>query len=167
MVPQAHLVHQMKGRLRIRIPSAKGHETYFSRVRDSFEECPGVETVEVNHRTASVLFLHDSEIASIAKHGHEHELFTLKPSEISRKTFFGNVTYIFRSFDEKIRRFTRGELDFAGLVFAILLISGLYQITRGNVTVPPWYTAFWYALGIITRAHFDTELDQVPEVADD
>jgi len=36
-----------------------------------------------------------------------------------------------------------------------LLGLGLYQILRGNFRAPPWYTAFWYALGIFTKSLSD------------
>jgi hypothetical protein len=46
---------------------------------------------------------------------------------------------------------TGGELDIPSVFFAALLISGIYQIARGNMAAPAWYTAFWYAFGIFSR----------------
>jgi hypothetical protein len=31
-----------------------------------------------------------------------------------------------------------------------LVITGVYQILRGQFRTPPWYTAFWYAFGLLT-----------------
>jgi len=50
---------------------------------------------------------------------------------------------------------TGGEVDIPSLVFVSLLFSGIWQIARGNLAMPAWYTAFYYALGVFTRAQVD------------
>lgn len=42
--------------------------------------------------------------------------------------------------------------DLPGMAFLTLLGVGIYQLVRGNFAAPPWYTAFWYAMGIFTKS---------------
>jgi hypothetical protein len=49
-------------------------------------------------------------------------------------------------------QFTGGWLDLPGMAFLLLLGIGIYQIRRGNIGLPPWYTAFWYAFGVYTKS---------------
>ena len=60
---------------------------------------------------------------------------------------------------QSLRRFSSGELDLAVMVFIALLGVGVYQIARGNFGAPPWYTAFWYALGVLTKTSSNTDSD--------
>jgi hypothetical protein len=56
-----------------------------------------------------------------------------------------------------LRKFTGGELDLKGMVILGLIGVGLYQIIKGNLRAPPWYTAFWYALGVFTKSFSDKD----------
>ncbi len=46
------------------------------------------------------------------------------------------------------------------LIFLSLLISGIWQIARGNFAMPAWYTAFYYALGVFARAQVEDEWEE-------
>ena len=41
--------------------------------------------------------------------------------------------------------------------FGVLLALGIYQISRGNFMAPAWYTAFWYAFGVLTKTLIDRD----------
>jgi hypothetical protein len=112
--------------------------------------------VEVNPATSSVLF-HEKRIDldAIAGCGERLGLFHLekelpKPVPISRR-----VVEPLGSLSERIREFSGGTLDLAGMAFLALLFIGGYQIARGEFRAPPWYTAFWYALGVFTKSIVD------------
>ncbi len=53
-----------------------------------------------------------------------------------------NVADTFRAYDKDLKKISGGELDIPSLVFLSLLISGIWQIARGNLGMPAWYTAF-------------------------
>jgi hypothetical protein len=57
-----------------------------------------------------------------------------------------------------LKRLTSGEVDIPSLVFLGLVVSGIYEIARGNLVMPAWYTAFYYALQVFSRGQID-ELD--------
>jgi hypothetical protein len=69
------------------------------------------------------------------------------------------VAASFRAYNENLKKLTGGEIDIPSLVFVSLLISGIWQIARGNLAMPAWYTAFYYALGVFTSAKVD-EFDE-------
>lgn len=151
MMPQAREVHATSRRLRLRIPSKKGDGSYFSLIKERLAECPGVESAEVNPLTGSTLILHHTDAATIADYATRNDLFRFKPWKGSRKTLFESVEDILDDLNRRLRRVTGGEFDIPSLFFLVLLISGIYQIARGNIGAPAWYSAFWYATGIRSR----------------
>ena len=156
MLPEAHIGHRTPGRLRIRIPSEKGHPSYFSNLSDKFSQDKRFEKIEVNAITGSVLFLgKHTDIAAIAEYGEASALFKLEtqypyPVPVPRK-----VVNPIGKLNHYLHGLTDGELDLQGMAILSLLGLGLYQILRGNFRAPPWYTAFWYALGIFTKSLSD------------
>lgn len=155
MVPEAYVSHRAPRRLRIKIPSKKGNSSFFSTLLDRLAKCPGVEEVKVNPQIGSVLILYTGDTKAVTEFAKKSDLFHLKPARPPRKTFFVNVADTFRAYDKDLKKISGGELDIPSLVFVSLLISGVWQIARGNLGMPAWYTAFYYALGVFTRIQVD------------
>jgi hypothetical protein len=153
MFPEAHIVHQTSKRLRIKIPSQKGNPTFFSAVQDELSRCEVCEGLEVSPLTGSVLVTgEDMETAAIAEYAERCGLFKLQKTEHAAASLPQRAVVPLGSFSTTLRWLTGGEVDLPGLAFLALLMIGLYQIMRGNLTAPPWYTAFWYAFGIFTKS---------------
>jgi|SRR5271157_3179165 len=155
MIPDAHVSHGMARRLRIKIPSKRGDVSYFSTLQERLSGCPGVGEIRVNPQTGSALISYECEKKTLAEFAREKDLFLLRRSTPRRKTLFGNVADTFQAYNQDIKKLTGGEVDIPSLVFVSLLISGIWQIARGNLAMPAWYTAFYYALGVFTRAQVD------------
>jgi hypothetical protein len=166
VIPEAWAVHRTPGRLRIKVPAKRGDTEYFSQLEEHFSGQVGVESVVVNPTTGSALFVGESETRSIAHHGLKCSLFTLRKAKRSRHTLFESVAATFKSGNDQLRNLTDGHIDIPSAVFMSLLGTGLYQIFRGNVAVPAWYTAFYYALGIFTKTKVD-ELDETEDLLED
>jgi hypothetical protein len=160
MLPAAHIGHRAPERLRLRIPSKRGKPGYFSDLSDKFSRDKRFAKPEVNEITGSVLFLGKNiDLDAIAAYGEEKKLFKLDtayPVPVSRKV----VSPVGR-LSNQISTLTGGELDLQGMAILSLLGLGIYQILRGNLRAPPWYTAFWYALGIFTKS-FSMKGDKCP-----
>ncbi len=155
MIPEAHVSHGMARRLRVKIPSKKGDVSYFSTLRERLSICPGIEEIRVNSKTGSALILCACETETIAEFARKNDLFLLRQSAAPRKTLFGNVADTFQGYNQDLKKLTGGEVDIPSLIFVSLVISGIWQIARGNLAMPAWYTAFYYALGVFTRAQVD------------
>jgi hypothetical protein len=169
MIPEAHASHRMPCRLRVKIPSKKGDVSYFSALAERLSECPAVQEIRVNPRIGSALILHKGDAKTVSEFAKEHDVFHLKRAKRAQKTLFAEVAHTFGGYNRNLRKWTDGELDIQSLVFLSLVVSGIWEIARGNLTMPAWYTAFYYALGVFTRSQVDEWEeggDLIPELDD-
>jgi hypothetical protein len=166
MIPEAHVSHRMTRRLRIKIPSRKGDIPYFSNLREQVSKWPGVEEITVNPQIGSALILYTGKTQNLVKLAKSSGLFQLKKVGRGRTTLFESVADTFKTYNTNLKQVTDGEVDIPTLVFLSLLVSGIWQIARGSVAMPAWYTAFYYALGVFTRSQVD-ELDEGEELVED
>ncbi|NLI81283.1 MAG: hypothetical protein GX443_06290 [Deltaproteobacteria bacterium] len=152
MLPDAYISHRTETRLRIKIPCKRKDRRFFSRVTEALSGQEGIERVVVNPLTGSLLLIHRLAPGIVEERLRRARLFSLDAPRQGSSGLFETVSSAFRAANETVKEISRGELDIAGIVFAILMFSGLYQISRGNFMAPAWYTAFWYAMGIIMKA---------------
>jgi len=152
MLPDAYIAHRTDKRLRIKIPCRKEDHAYFDLVRNSLSPQEGVREVEVNPLTGSVLVMHDLGTEALDDRLRALNLFLLDAPHRGSSALYETVSSAFQAMDETVKVMSRGGLDIAGIVFAALLFSGLYQITKGNYMAPAWYTAFWYGASILMKA---------------
>jgi hypothetical protein len=156
MLPEAHLGHRTANRLRIRVPSQKGNPSYFSELKDAFSRYRKFEHLEVNPHTGSFLLIDENlDVGAVVKYAEEKSLFTVQKSKKNPEPLSQRLAKPVRDLSASLDRFTGGELDLPGMAFLALLSAGVYQILKGNFRSPPWYTAFWYALGIFTKSIID------------
>lgn len=59
------IIHQVPGRIRMKIPSAKGNEAQLQSYKEVLSLIPGVEDIEVNPVTGSIILKYDAD-----QHGH-------------------------------------------------------------------------------------------------
>lgn len=159
----AEVVHRTNGRLRVRVPTKKGDAKFFAAAAEKFAKCPGVEKVEVNPVTASILFGLSTTPDHIGRFAEQKGLFRLAPWRLAHRTLFGDVADIFRKWNRNLKQSSGGGLDIPSLIFLSLIVSGIYQLARGNLVMPAWYTAFYYALGIFSRG-YEEPPDEGPNV---
>lgn len=152
MLPHACISHRTLRRLRVKIPSKKGDRAYFSHIKEELSENPGIERLEINPVTGSVLVVHALDPEVISEYAEGHNLFKIKENSARPKALSRRVVKGFGDFDNKVKRFTGGELDLPEATFLTLLVMGLYEIGRGNIMAPAWYTAFWYAFNVFLKA---------------
>jgi hypothetical protein len=152
-VPGAYICHQSPHRLRIKIASCKGNSEYFESLQTSLTRFQTFERLEVNALTGSVLFV-DSHIdaGDLAAYAKDRNIFNLTDPGDLRAPLTTQLVSELDNVNTTIRRLTTGKMDLAGILLLVLLISGLSQLLRGSLRMPPWYTAFWYAFGIYKLA---------------
>jgi len=66
------IAHQVPGRVRLKIPSAKGNPELLRQISDTFGVIPGIEHITVNPTTGSVVLHYDSD-QHHEFHGRFHE----------------------------------------------------------------------------------------------
>jgi hypothetical protein len=164
MMPDAHVAHSTSTRLRIKIPAKRGDGGYFSVLQDEFVRFSGFERVEVSAAAASILFVDpgiDREL--IAEVAETRGLFKLVHGKGVEEPIARRVIAPLEQTSRRLKDFTGDELDLTTAVFVTLLGVGTFQVLRGNLTLPPWYTAFWYALGVFTKLMVDKADDKKRE----
>lgn len=162
MLPKAHISHQTSGRLRIRIPSQKGNAAYFASLKERFSSFPGVQKIEVNPLTGSVLVLHTIDLNKIdfkmiSEYTEQSGLFLFEQSNHSAGTVSQKVVETFQDANRKVEKFTGGEVDLPTLSVVGLLGVGLLGMARGRTAAPAWHVAFWYALNIFLNSQKNKE----------
>lgn len=155
-IPTAHISHLTSWRMRVKILSKKGDDGYFRAVKNTFSKLKGIERVEINALTGSILFIHKTDKDTIIYDARTHQLFevreTTHQSPLNSTVLSRNVSETFKKVNNRIKEFTSEEMDAPGLAFLSLLGLGVYQIGKGNIMAPAWYIAFWYALNIFLHS---------------
>lgn len=148
MLPKATVVHRTARRLRVKIPSRKGDEGFFARLREEFAARPEVEECAVNALTGSLLLVGGGDVGEVAKQAEEKGLFSLEKAALQavQAPLHQRVSDYAGKLDRQVRRAFGEEFGVAGLTFLFFLGLGLYQVIRGNLAAPAWYVSFWYAL---------------------
>jgi len=155
-LPPAQVKHRSPTRMRIRIPSQRGNTGYFEQVRKAFSDSPGLTALEVNADTGSVLFLGEEiDPERLQQVARENKLYELSEHGTPGRTIPNRSVEPVAAMNRGVRKATGGSLDLSGLLFFSLLGTAVYQILRGNMAAPPWYTAFWYAFGVYTKQLID------------
>jgi hypothetical protein len=152
-LPGAFICHQSPRRLRIKIASQKGNVEFFDQLQNTLARLQTFDRLEVNALTGSVLLVDKNlNVDHIAEHARDLRLFDLMDQNDSRSSITTQLVSNLGDLNNSIRRLTSGEIDLVGSLLLVLLISGLTELIRGNLRMPPWYTTFWYAFGLYKLA---------------
>jgi len=148
----AFVGHETPGRLRLKIPSRKGDGAFFEQVQKRLFQCEGIEKVEVNAVTGSILCIHHTSLDAVAAYVRKKKVFDLRRETPGPGSVRQQVSGSFADLNRQIRGAMSGQVELWNLVFLFLIGSGVYQVARGNITAIPWYTAFYYAFNILSKA---------------
>src|SRR2546429_6784768 len=85
MVNCARVMHHVPGRIRMKMPHAKGNEHLLAKIKEFLSPLPGVKDVEVNPITGSVIVyynaaLYDNFQQALDKYSERAKLFSLPES---------------------------------------------------------------------------------------
>jgi hypothetical protein len=158
-VPFAFVSHKTGSRLRLKIPSRKNDNAFFSSVAEKLSTIEGIDAVETCSLTAGVLLLHSSDPDLLVDR-------VMAAAGLRRGRYAGTRTNLHRRIEETftgidlaVREATANELDTGGAAFLALLCAGIYQIWRGNLAAIPWYTAGWYAFNLFLKSNIEKQSD--------
>jgi hypothetical protein len=152
-LPRASVCSRSPDRLRIRIDSRKGDPEFFRGVVENLSTSRAFRRLEANALTGSVLLVgEDLTIEAIADHARARRLFDLAADRSDEQALplLSRVVPPVQAADRKLLDLTGGRVDLPSGIFLALVLAGVYQIIRGQFRVPPWYTAFWYAFGLLS-----------------
>jgi hypothetical protein len=159
MIPEAKTCHVTSERLRFKITGRRQDHQYFSSVHEKLQKAGFAQSV-ANPLTGSVIIEKKGiKVEEIAAFGKKNKLFAMAVSEKKEsgsESLLQKVTAPISGINADLKKFSGGDVDLPIAIFIILLAFGVIEILRGNFKMPPWYTAFWYAFGVFSKAIFDS-----------
>jgi hypothetical protein len=180
---RAEIAHHSKGRLRIRVPSAKGNPAALEEIRNALAPVHGVNDVIVNHAIGTITVHYDPKHhvdfqshLSNAEGSHQEHLDVPSPSGgpisevdeamemlnkeaefLSSHSHSAKVLFdMLRKFDAGLKKATDNNLDLKVLAPLGLAVYAFMELGFEAAT-PVWLT-----LGVFSFNHFVTLHTQTP-----
>lgn len=144
----AFVIHELPGRLRLRIPERRGDAVFFAELAERLTECPGVTSVESNLLTGSLLLFHALEtgMLEIARYSEQSALFRIEPSSATAAgTLSQRAVKGFDGLDRSLAAASGGLVDLQSGFLLLLLGLALYQLRQGRILAPA-ISLFWEAI---------------------
>lgn len=159
MLPDGYVVHNISERLRIKIESRKRDLTFFKKLAHEIENQYPELAVQTNPMTGSILILGEvDDFDALTKFFKDEKLLLLTVSLPQPKPLAQHLAKPIGEINKAAGKYTGGMLDISSAVFVGLLTFGIIELARGNLRMPPWYTAFWYAFGVFSKSIADKTL---------
>jgi hypothetical protein len=153
--PEAHINHRTPQRIRIKINSQKGNTNFFDELNNKLAGFHKFKELKVNALTGSVLLVDENlDVEAIAAYAKANQLFKLNEHHGNPSPLAHRAVSPIQNLNQLIKQYTSGYADLTSVLFVLLTSVGVYDIVRGRPKLPPWYTAFWYAIGIIELKKF-------------
>jgi hypothetical protein len=155
---QAQVIHQLPGRLRIRLPEAKGDRAFFEEIKISLLPQEGVAEVDVNPTTGSILIRYDPDLQDgfderLAGHAQSEQLFTLSPKrEQEEHGRIHSVEDVFRKLSSEIKRETHDAIDLKE-VFPLAIAAYDFFFVKRSRPTPLWMTLLIFAFSSYIDLH--------------
>jgi len=169
---RVHIAHGTRGRVRVKAPSAKGDREALRELSQAFANTPGVQRVEINETTGSVVLYYDPAHHDVVhEHLQEHTAAPAAhrppPTELDElahrieeeaeflaqnsATAHAVVDFV-KQVDHQIKLATNNNVD-----FKILLAAGLIGVTvleiGASAATPVWVTLTLFALNHFIEMH--------------
>jgi hypothetical protein len=137
MLPSAHIVHQLRGRLRLRIREKCQDQEYFEEVRQGLEPLSVVEDAKVNCTTGSILLLHpEASYPELEAQLRELRLFDIKAEPEPERPALLPVASGLSSINQALSSGSAGSFDLRTLAFVGVMGLVLRQVIRGELIGP-------------------------------
>jgi hypothetical protein len=150
-LPRASICHRSAERLRIKVASRRGDPDYFAKVVKDLSGLRQFKHLSANPLTGSVLLVGELlDAGEVEAHARERGLFRLETAEAPSVPLMRSLVQPVAGVDRTLRAITGGKIDLPSAIFCALLGTGIYGLMRGRFSAPPWYTAFWYAFGLVS-----------------
>lgn len=172
--PQAYVAHQVRGRVRMKIPSAKGNPELLRQISETFASVPGIEQITINPATGSMVVLYDADQhdefhSRLQQHYHRaaSDYCAAPKTEIDELTnkieaeaeFLSQhsdsaraIVDFFKSVDREIKVATNNTVDLK-IVFAAAIIGFTVIEVGATAATPVWVTLAIFGLNHFIEMH--------------
>jgi hypothetical protein len=186
MKPKLQIAHHVPGRIRMKIPSAKGNPDQLAAYKETLSLIPGIEQIDVNPATGSIVLRYDPERQddfhagfhrhTTHHHGHAHgptnDIDALASKIGEEAEFLAEHSHAARavvdfckSADRQIKVATNNTLDFK-MMLAIGVIGITIFEVGATAATPVWVTLTLFALHHYIEMQTDRQEEEA-ESADD
>ena len=169
--PKLQIAHQVPGRVRMKIPSAKGNPELLEQMKQTLVVIPGIEQVTINPATGSLVLHYDTdrhdefhghleghtgghhrpaptnEIDALASKIQQEAEFLAENSHTARV-----VVDFFRELDKQIKNGSGNTIDLK-IVLAFGIASFTILEVGANAATPVWVTLAMFGLNHLIEAN--------------
>ena len=137
LLPRAYIVHQLRGRLRLKIPEKRQEHGYFAELQKRLMELSGISEACGNATTGSLVLVHptlrfDELLPQLAELG----LFEIQDAPESPQSAIKPLLSGMSLLDETIAEISSGSVNLRDLALIGVLGLAAYQLYRGNILGP-------------------------------
>jgi hypothetical protein len=173
----ADVTHHIPGRMRIKVPHAKGNHKLLEQIRQSVSAMPGVGAVEVNPVTGSILLHYDTEKheafeSALGEHGEQQKLFTLTPPQLTEADEIAakiqaeaeflsehsdvarSLVNFFKYVNESVKRASGNSVDLKVLL-PLGLAAYMFTSSEAMMSTPMWVTLSIFSFNSFLALHHD------------
>lgn len=147
-LPQAVLVHAIRGRARLRFEVQTGDGAFFEALAQALVKHPAVRELRVSAATGSLVLLHDGEVGAILEDAQARKLFVVVEVVLPRHAGMRQMRATIEALDDRIATETDDTLSVGKLAFVALVGAGVWQASTGFV-LPASLTMFDYAFRVM------------------
>ena len=175
MAVDAYVHHHIPGRLRLRVPGAKGEEDALREISSAIARAPGINQVEYNPVTGSILIqyspeqyrniqtlessLNASAAPLVVNNSYPAHNEPPQRHRISgRSAAARKVDSFFKQIDREIRIATDNEVDLKFILPFGVAVLGLLAL-RHSSTTPLWLTLLIFAFNSFLGLHAPTPVE--------
>jgi Heavy metal associated domain 2 len=172
MAVDAFVNHHLPGRLRLRIPTAKGNEDELRELGSAIARAPGINQVEYNPITGSILIQYSPEQyknlrslesslsasavpITVNNSGSAHHESHHRHQRRGRSVAAKRIDFFFRQIDHEIRTVTDNEVDLKFILPFGVAILGLLALRYSSAT-PLWLTLLIFSFNSFLGLHAPT-----------
>jgi cation transport ATPase len=172
--PQLYIAHQVRGRVRMKIPAAKGNPDLLRQISETFATVPGIEHIAVNPATGSMVVhydanQHDEFHGQLQRHcgparGNGYRPPRTEIDELTNKIeaeaeFLSQhsdsaraIVDFFKALDREIKVATNNTVDLK-IVFAAAIVGFTVVEVGATAATPVWVTLAIFGLNHFIEMH--------------
>ena len=151
MAPCAYIIHQVRGRTRLRIREKCNDPHYFEAVRRQLDTLAGIDEVRANSTTGTILLLYaDQSFDALSDQLQQLGLFEVIDGPEPVKPALAQISSGIAMIDAAITDSSGGRVDLRTLAYIGLMAFTLRQVLRGQF-LGPALPMMWEALRLVDR----------------